>query len=154
MKKEQNRQDENCTELPIIPNEPSVLPNKPVVPKQSNDSPAVDMKTAREEMEKFKQPHCWIKTEGLTQDAVVIWNKLKTSQMVPYTYPVRFGEKRGTIQTATIDGLQFVLRSGYSVNIPMEIYGLLQNKVNVEDGAGSELRIENQGDDVRDALTR
>ena len=150
MKKE-HYQKEECPQMPIIPNDSGV---KPEPPKPVQVSNKLDIKTAREEMARFKQDHCWIKTEGLTQDAVLIWNKLKESALVPYTYPVRFGEKRGTIQTATIDGLQFVLHTGYEVKVPMEIYQLLQNKVNVEDGIGAELRIENQSDDVKQALTR
>ena len=153
MKKSQSQEKENCPELPVIPNESSV--NKPVVPSvYTQPTQAVNLVEARKEMEAFKQEHCWIDTKELTNDAVAIWGKLKNSPLVPFNYKVNFGEKRGTIQTASIDGLKFVLHSGFDVKVPMEIYGLLQNKINVESGVGSDLNIENQSDEVKAALTR
>lgn len=108
---------------------------------------------ARQSMEDFKQPNCWIETNGLTQDAITMWEKIKSSQLMNFTYPVNFGEKRGTIFTANLNGLKFILRSGFEVQIPMEIYGLFRNKLDAETGVGSELRI-NRSEDVKQALSR
>lgn len=108
----------------------------------------------RKEVEEFRQPHCWIDTKDITDDAISTWNKIKNDPFVPFTYPVNFGEKRGTIQTANLNSLKFVLHSGFAVQIPATIHGLFMNKINAENSVGNEWLIDNQSADVKQALTR
>ena len=113
-----------------------------------------DKTSIMQSIREFDQPNCWIKKENMTNDALVTWDKLRKEPLVNFRYPINFGEKRGLIQTATLNGLKFILKSDYPVKVPQTIYEIFQGKLDAEHGAGDYLDLDKQSDEYREKLTR
>jgi hypothetical protein len=145
--------------IPITPNEENDLieTSKKEVEKSKErevKNIKLDRKELLDSMKQFDQPNCYIQKTNMTDDALAMWNILRQEPLINFRYPINFGEKRGQIQTATLNGLKFVIKSDYPIQVPQTIYNMFQEKLDAEHGAGDALDIDKMSEEQREKLTR